>query len=237
MALGLHETAHDTEGANGLAIPGQEAGDDGVIRALAALETIVTAFLQGEVGSPVLQADGRARDHHSGAKLHVIALDEGDHVALPVGSAEIHRVPAGGISGGGVEGGLADQRPAAGGIALRQQIADLGAHVLGVGHIGLGIDKGQLHGFDHLVIGIGAVPGAQIHTLEDVQGHQGGDAVAVGGHLKHVIALVVDGDRLHPQGRVVLEIFLSEVAAGLPGEGHDLFHQLAPVIALAVRGG
>ena len=61
--------------------------------------------------------------------------------------------------------------------------------------------------------------------------------MAVGGHFKHVTALVVDGDRLHPQGRVVLEIFLSEVAAGLPGEGHDLFHQLAPVIALAVRGG
>ena len=61
--------------------------------------------------------------------------------------------------------------------------------------------------------------------------------MAVGGHLKHVTALVVDGDRLHPQGRIVLEIFLSEVAAGLPGEGHDLFHQLAPVIALAVRSG
>ena len=237
MALGLHEAAHHAEGADGLAILCQKAGNDGVVRALASLQAVVAALVQREVGPPVLQTDGRAGDHHPGAKLHVIALNEGDHVALLVGGAEIHRVPAGRVSGGGVEGGFSDQRPAAGGIAVRQQIADLGAHIPGVGHIGLGIDEGQLHGLNHFVIGVSAVPWAQLHALEDVQGHQGGDTVAVGRHLEHVIALVVDGDGVHPQGRVVFKIRPGEVAAGLPGKGHNPLHQFAPIIALAVRGG
>ena len=58
--------------------------------------------------------------------------------------------------------------------------------------------------------------------------------MTVGGHLEYVIALVVDGDGLHPLGLIVLKVALGKEAAGLAGEVHDLVHDLAVVIALAV---
>src|SRR4051812_27509565 len=40
VALGLHVTAHDAEGPDGLALPCEESGDDGVVGALAGLEGV-----------------------------------------------------------------------------------------------------------------------------------------------------------------------------------------------------
>ena len=109
----------------------------------------------------------------------------------PSAVQEVHRVPAGGVSGHGIKGLPAYEAAALGGVALREHVLHPGLHVAGVGHVGLGVDKGQLHRLYYLVICIAAVPLPQLQALEDVQGHEHGYAVAVGGHLKDLIALVI----------------------------------------------
>ena len=54
MALGLHEGAHDAEGANSISVLHHKAGDDGVIGPLPSGQAVVAVLLQGEVGAPVL---------------------------------------------------------------------------------------------------------------------------------------------------------------------------------------
>ena len=89
VALGLHVAAHDAEGTHGLAVLHQEAGNDGVVAALAGLEGVGVLLIQGEVVATVLEGDAGTAHHHAGAEAHVVGLNEGDHVALPVGTAEV----------------------------------------------------------------------------------------------------------------------------------------------------
>ena len=97
LALGLHKGPHHPEGTHRLAVLQQEAGDDGVIGLFAPCQTVVAGGVQGEVGPPVLQGDGRAGDGHAGAKGGVVALDEGHHVPLGVGGTQIDGAAAGGV--------------------------------------------------------------------------------------------------------------------------------------------
>ena len=94
VRLGLHVTAHDAERAQGLAVPRQEPGNDGVVRVLARRDDVGVALGKGEARAAVLQADARARHEHAGPEALVEALDHGDAVALSIGGAEVDRVPA-----------------------------------------------------------------------------------------------------------------------------------------------
>ena len=136
----------------------QEAGDDGVIGLFASSQTVVTGGVQGEVGPPVLQGDGRAGDGHAGAEGGVVALNEGDHVARFIGGTQMDGAAAAGVPGFGLQGLVRDEGPAGGQIVGAEQLIHCGLHVAEVGHIGLGVGKGQLDGLHHLVIVLGALP-------------------------------------------------------------------------------
>ena len=58
--------------------------------------------------------------------------------------------------------------------------------------------------------------------------------MAVGRDFADGIALVIRVDGLHPLGVVSTEIFLLEISSRLLGEGHDLLHQFAAIVALAI---
>ena len=85
MALGLHKAAHDAEGAHGLSVLGEEAGDDGVVRLFAGSHTVFHGLVHGEVIAPVVEDDACARKDGSGAKAAVDGLYVADHVAVAVG--------------------------------------------------------------------------------------------------------------------------------------------------------
>jgi hypothetical protein len=55
MSLGLHESAHDAEGAYRLSVFCQEARDDGVVRALARCQDIRMAGIKGKTVPTVVQ--------------------------------------------------------------------------------------------------------------------------------------------------------------------------------------
>ena len=50
VALGLHEGPHHAERTHRRPFLHQEAGDDGVVRLLAAGQAVIAALIQGEVG-------------------------------------------------------------------------------------------------------------------------------------------------------------------------------------------
>ena len=60
-----------------------------MVAALAGLQTVGVFGVQGEVVPPVLERHASARHHDAGAKAHIVGLDVGDHVALPIGAAQI----------------------------------------------------------------------------------------------------------------------------------------------------
>ena len=204
---------------------------------LASGQTVVALFIQREVASPVLQRNAGTRDGYAGAKGGVVALDEGDHVALRVGGAQIDRAAAGGVTRFRQNRLVGDESAPLGGVLLAEQVLHPGLHVLGIGHIGLCVGKGQLDGLQNLVVGLWAIPLLRHRQpFQDIEGHEHGDAVAVGRDLPHPVALIVRRDGLHPLGVVIPEVLLAEVTPGLPTKGHDLLHQRASVVALTVGG-
>ena len=58
--------------------------------------------------------------------------------------------------------------------------------------------------------------------------------MAVGRNFAHGIAAIILRDGLHPLGVIILKILLAEIAARLLGKRHDLFHQLAAIVAFTV---
>ena len=102
----------------------------------------------------------------------------------------------------GEEGLFSDQAPALVRIGRAQQIFHPGVHEPGIGHIVLGIGKGQFHGFDLFVPAVHRLPLFQLESLHDVQGHQSSDPVAIGRNLPDIIASVIHMERFHPLGLI-----------------------------------
>lgn len=75
VALGLHKPAHDSERPYRLPLPGDKAGDNCVVGALARGQHIFMTGVKGEVMTAVLQGNAGARHHKAGTEAHIIALD------------------------------------------------------------------------------------------------------------------------------------------------------------------
>ena len=108
-------------------------------------------------------------------------------------------------------------------------------HASRIRDVAEGVGKGHFQRLDLPMGGESAVPLRKIELLQDVQGHQGGDALAVGRDLADLIAPVIHPDGLHPLRRIGRQILIAEVAAIFPALGIDLPGQGAPVEALPFR--
>src|SRR4051812_44579700 len=89
VALRLHGSSHDAEAHDRLAVLGDEAWNDGLVRTLARTDLVRMAGLQDERSAAVLQRD--AVHHDAGAEAHVVGLDERDHHAGGVCGREVNR--------------------------------------------------------------------------------------------------------------------------------------------------
>ena len=142
-----------------------------MIGLFAGAEGIGGSGVDGEVGRPVVHRDPRPRDDDAGTEAHIVGLDIGDHVPLPVGGAEVDGAAFDRRPGAGVERFRPDQRPAGGGVFGREE--HLGRnfpHKPRVGDIFLGVHKGQLHRLDLLVEGKEGIM-FRFKPLQDVQRH------------------------------------------------------------------
>ena len=154
-------------------------------------------LVEREVRAAVLERDARPRHGDTRAEGGVVALDERDHVALAVGGAEIDGAAAVRVARPRLQRAGGDERAAGGEIGGIQQLADLSFHIAWVGDVGPRVGKGQLDGLHHLVIVLGALPVFRHgHPIQNAQGHEHGDAMAVGRDLAYGVAVVVCGDGL-----------------------------------------
>ncbi len=194
------------------------------------------AGIQGKIEAPVLQGDPGSPDYDAGAETHVVALDVGNHVAVPVGGAEVDRAGTPRGEGGVDPGGLPDLPGAQGPVARGEQVPGKYAHAPGIRDMGLAVRKGQLHGLPGAVVILRrGLPGRR-KLLQDVQGHQGHDALAVRGDLADLVSPVRDGDGIDPLGLVSFQVRLAEETAELFGVPYDAVRKVAPVEGFGIRG-
>src|SRR5699024_8613909 len=119
---------------------------------LAGLQEVVLGGVQREVGATVVEGDTSAGNHDTGTEAHVVGLDPGYHVAFLISGAQIYGTAGEGSAGLRHYSSVGDELSALSGILFRQHVSHLGLHGLGIGYIFLTIYKGQLHGFDGLVV-------------------------------------------------------------------------------------
>jgi hypothetical protein len=199
VALRLHVAAHHAEAHLRLAVAGQEAGDDGVERPLAARHHVGVAA-EREAMAAVLQADAGARHHDAAAEAHVVALDQADHHAAFVGRGQVDRAAARGravLRRSCARLGVDQLRAARPGRCRTAGLAGVTSVMAGVGHPAVGVGEGQLHRLDLQVLRRQAVDrvAAEVQLVEHAQRHQRGDALAVGRDLVHRVAGKVLLDR------------------------------------------
>ena len=155
-------------------------------------------FGKMETRAAVLHGDAPVGDDHAAAEAGVVALDEGDAVALAVGGAKKNRAAGLGNAGGKVLrlDGI-DPLGEFGEPLFVEQLLGRGPEVFGVSHVGVGVGKAELHRLDLEVQYVGAVGVVvgKVEVPQDAQGHQRRQALAVGGNLVQGAAAVVDGDR------------------------------------------
>ena len=71
------------------------------------------------------------------------------------------------------------------------------------------------------MIGFATVFLGEVKALEDIQGHQGSDAMAVRRHFPHIVATIVDVNWLLPFGMVVRKVLQCYVTTGSIAKLHD----------------
>ena len=129
----------------GLSVLGDEAGDDGLERALARPHLVRMARLQRERVRAILQADAGARHHHARAEAHVIRLDEGHHHAARIGGGEIDRAALRRRAVVEVLRALqVDQLRARGEIGRVEQFGVAHRHGLRIGHVAVDVGEREL---------------------------------------------------------------------------------------------
>src|SRR5256886_5230926 len=116
VALWLHVPAHHAERSDRLPVAGEEAGDDGVVRAFAAPDLVRVAGFQAEAGAPVLQPEPVPGQGDVRAEAQEVGLDQADHRPVGVGRTQVdgaaparlagHRQPAGPAPPGPPRGGV-----------------------------------------------------------------------------------------------------------------------------------
>ena len=232
MSLGLHVRAHHPKGADRQAVLHQKARNDGMIAALARLQDVGIRRIQREIRPPVLQGDARAVHHDARAEAHIVGLDEGNHVALAVGAAEVYRTA---LRGDGMAPHLRAVRHltgAPGPAVWVQKPVPVDLHLCRIRHPVQRVGKSH---FDSLQLAMADLcrfhPG-KIKFLQDVQGHQSDNALAVGRDLADLTAPVADADRVHPPRLEACQVFIAKKAAVLSAFRVDFPGDLAPVKAL-----
>ena len=240
MPLMLHVPAHHAKAH--ARRPGfrDEAGDDGVVRPLAATHLVGMARFKREAAPPVLHGDAGVRHHDARTKPHVVGLDEAHHAPGGVRGGEIHRVLAGrqrGRRGWRGLGADAARGPLDG--AFFQQFRDGDAHGAWLGEVVERGADGDLHRLDLQVYRFHAVcrQAGQVESPQQGKGDLRRQPLAVGGQFMERYGAVILCRGRHPfrgmAGKVV-QAHGAAVCRGIRGDG---FRQGAAIEGFAAALG
>ena len=187
----------------------------------------------------VLQRDAEFGLDAAGAEAQVIALDEADHHAAFIRSAQINGAAL------GLQSGTeclclvhADQSGTALQVAGIEHLRGGHRHRRGFSHVAVDVGKGQFHGLDLQVLGVDAVGalGAQVEPAQHAERHQRGNALAAGADFVHGVAAIADLDRLDPLGLVARQVAGAQRTPLGDDEAFDGLRDLALVEGRAVGG-
>ena len=216
VPLRLHRAAHHAEAHGRQPVLRDEAGNDGVERALARPDLVVVVVDQFEIVAAVLQADAGAGHDHARAEALVVRLDVRDHHAVGIGRSQVDRAAATRPAVAGTLRALhVDQLGALGEIRAVEQARHLGAHRRRVGDVSVDIGEGELHRFDLHVQAVGRVERqrGEVEVPQHAERHQRADALAVRADFMQGVTAIVEVDRLDPIALVRGEVFERHDAA------------------------
>ena len=217
MPLGLHVAPHQAEREPGLAVLGDEAGDDRVERPLVRLQPVGVRRVEGEQAAPVLEREAEVARDVARAEPVEVALDQADGVAVLVDHRHVDRVRRLRVAGRGPVVGMGgvDQLAPARGVRLRDQLGDGDPGEIGVGVVFGPVLVGELLGLDHQVERLGRLRPHRLEVvrLQEVEDLQDRDPLAVGRQFPDVVAPIIRRDGLDPGAGVVLEVLAVKQAA------------------------
>ena len=193
--------------------------------------------IKAEFLPSVLQGNAAVGQHHAGAETVVIALDERDHIALPVRRGQVHRTTGVWIARLRRLRLFANLRTAAGAIAVTQQIGHGHAHVQRIGDVVQAIAVGQLHRFQLAVPGLLAVTVVEVEAFKNFQRHQRHQPLPARRDFPDIHAAIIDVDGLDPLRAVMLKIRGAQIAARCPRMPIQAICQIAAIQTLATREG
>jgi hypothetical protein len=224
VARRLDRAAHHAERRERRAAGGEEAGDDGVERPLAAADLVRVAGLERKAGAAVLQADAGARHHDARAEAHVVGLDQRDHHAARVGGGKVDGAALRRLAGAEVlRAHRVDQAGARAEVHGVEQRLGGDVHRPGIGDVAVRVGEGELHRLDLQVLAGGRVglERGEVEVSEDAQRHLRGDALAVRRHLVDAHAVPVEAQRRDPVDGVRGEVLARvQCAVGARVVGH-----------------
>ena len=192
-----------------------------------------------EQPAAALQRESRTIRHQARSETGEVALDERHHVAGAIDDAQVRGVAA-------VRGQRArcdfrvgarrvDLARAFGRIPLRQQCP--GRHVVEgrIADVPRHVGIGQLLRFDERMKRLGGVVPVRAHrrVLDQVEHHQGGDALSVWRQLVHGPPAIRRRERCDPFRVVRREVFGSQRAAVARRAAHEACRDRAPVERVA----
>ncbi len=192
--------------------------------------------IEREIVTAVMQGDASSRHHQPRPEAHVIALDEGHHIAFIIGGAQIHGAAARRLASHRQRRARAYQLSALVGISIGQQILDRDPHMAAVGDMRQAVGISQLDGFDLAVIGQQRVAFAEIEAFQDIQGQQSDQAMAVRRNFPYIIAAVVTADRRYPLRLVSRQVGTIHITTGRAYKSGNLFGQRATIETGAIVG-
>ena len=231
MALGLHVGAHHAIGHDGLSVFGHKGRNDGVKRPLARGDLIDT-FVKAKAMAPVLQADAKLRLDAARTKPHVVALNKAHHHAVFVCRAEVNRAALDRIARTKILRLFhIDELGAAGQVSVIQHLLWGHRHRRWLSHVFVHVGKGQLHGFNLQMLRVHTIyrQTGHIKLVQNADGNQRRNALAVRRDLVQRVAPVVFTDRFDPFRLIVSKVFECVATAVGLRELNDRLGDLATV--------
>ena len=239
MSLGLHERARHAKSPHSLFVLGQEARNDGVIRPFSRCQIVGAGLIKAEIAATILEIDARSRNHDTGTKILVVALDQAHHRAFLVRCTQMHGTAAVRVAVSRHHRPVTDQGCPLFQVSLRYHLLHRDFRIIRVCNITLSIRKGQLQRLDLLMDRPYIIMSHRRGLFQHAQRHQRHQALTIGRQLPHIVAPVGYAYRIYPVGPVAFQIFFAKKAARFLRKSVDLVCQ-RPVIegqASAFRNG
>ena len=171
-----------------------------MVRTFAAGQCIGVVFIKLEILCTVIQRNTSAGNDNAGSEPAEIGLNEADHIAFTVCTAEVNGGRASWFTRFRHDGLIVNQSAAFGSVFFAEELIDGNFHVGRLCNVLSRIHHGEFHGLDLLVHCVDAIPFTKLHIFENLQSHQHSNTVPVRRQLPNIHTVVVHANRIYPFG-------------------------------------